>query len=849
MKKKWTALLLALVLSLSLLPTAALAGEGTPTTGVYFAQQDGTPTGDCKTASQRSDFGNDGSVTLTGYWDIPYTEGTALTVYYYNAEMTELSGRNDQPVTTAKVDEAGHLWSVTLSSSASGNEEWADLNYKKANGGDSNFVMTFKRQAPVLSKPEKGLYFRRLEEGPNIPLHENEATGYISLNSITLAPFVDRMSMALYYFNGTLYEPVKRVRLPFGTGFDMMWVKERVEGAEDHWYYLSAYAFFKSRLYYYTGSDYDAPNAEPTGSVPLDSRKLPETAFYTSRSETANMLAYRIYTVMQSNQNPDFENYDYTVTLHVRSTVENFEFPEDVGVVSCFRKQYDKWGHECGDLRELKQGEDYDYTLNYSEDLLTFTIYANGTDLLFQLENEDKAYRAYVNLLAPLMTQIYVNDLGFSEEKYLPQHLLQEVAENEDQITLSAGDYAADIICDKNLTAAMAERSNVTLGVASVAAEEVMDAVSKENEDADFVGAVDITLAYGGEAQHTFTDGATATISYPCELELADGETVLVYYVYTEDGEEKTEQIEAVYDAAAKCVTFTTTHFSTFVIVTTPAPASAPGTSGGTSAPTYSVTVPKADHGTVKVSHRHAEQGDTVTVTVTPDKGYTLGSLTVLDKNGKKIEVTDKGNGKYTFKMPACKVTVEAVFMEDNTKLPFFADVPANTYYYDAVLWAAKNGVTGGVGENHFAPDRPCTRAQIVTFLWRAAGSPAPTRVSSFADVPADAYYVNAAAWAVENGITTGVTTDTFCPDRTCTRAQAVAFLFRYAASQGMAAVTLQELVSSHADAASVPGYALSAFNWALANGIVNGNDGNLMPNNDCTRAQIVTMLHRLPGN
>lgn len=124
MKKKWTALLLALVLSLSLLPTAALAGETTPATGVYFAlQEDGTPTGACKTASPRSGFGDNGSVTLTGYWDIPYTEGDGLTVYYYNAEMTELSGREDQPVTTAKVDEAGHLWSVTLSSSASEDEE------------------------------------------------------------------------------------------------------------------------------------------------------------------------------------------------------------------------------------------------------------------------------------------------------------------------------------------------------------------------------------------------------------------------------------------------------------------------------------------------------------------------------------------------------------------------------------------------------------------------------------------------------------------------------------------------------------------------------------------------------
>lgn len=177
-----------------------------------------------------------------------------------------------------------------------------------------------------------------------------------------------------------------------------------------------------------------------------------------------------------------------------------------------------------------------------------------------------------------------------------------------------------------------------------------------------------------------------------------------------------------------------------------------------------------------------------------------------------------------------------------------FVDVPANAYYYDAVQWAVENGVTDGMDESHFAPNQSCTRAQIVTFLWRAAGCPTPAGRSGFADVRTSDYYAAAVAWAVENGITTGMTESSFEPDAACTRAQVVTFLLRFAAYQGMDAVTMQELVSGFGDAAQVPGYALSAFNWALASGIVEGYNGLLMPNDTCTRSQIVTILYRLLG-
>jgi len=171
-----------------------------------------------------------------------------------------------------------------------------------------------------------------------------------------------------------------------------------------------------------------------------------------------------------------------------------------------------------------------------------------------------------------------------------------------------------------------------------------------------------------------------------------------------------------------------------------------------------------------------------------------------------------------------------------------FGDVSTSAYYYEAVKWAQKKGITGGIGNGLFGPNQPCTRAQIVTFLWRAAGSPVVNYVMNMTDVAEDAYYAEAVRWALSEGITTGTTENTFSPDSECTRAQAVAFLFRYAASE---AVTLQELVSGFSDADSVPGYALPAMNWALAEEIVQGNGSKLMPNDSCTRAQIVTFLFR----
>ena len=288
------------------------------------------------------------------------------------------------------------------------------------------------------------------------------------------------------------------------------------------------------------------------------------------------------------------------------------------------------------------------------------------------------------------------------------------------------------------------------------------------------------------------------------------------------------------------CAVFTIYGFSTFELSGTVTYVEPSYSSGSSYDPTYSVSTPsKTEHGTVTVSPKSASKGDTVTVTVKPDSGYVLETLTVTDKNGNELTLKDKGDGKYTFTMPAGKVEVKATFMEDNSMLNFFYDVPNNAYFYEAVKWAVKNGITTGVGNDLFAPEQPCTRAQIVTFLWRAAGSPEPKGAASgMTDVVSGSYYEKAVAWAIENGITTGTTTSTFSPDATCTRAQAVTFLAR----------ALKAKAASAAEFSDVPtgSYFADAVAWAAANGVTEGIGGGLFgSDNDCTRGQIVTFLYR----
>lgn len=263
-------------------------------------------------------------------------------------------------------------------------------------------------------------------------------------------------------------------------------------------------------------------------------------------------------------------------------------------------------------------------------------------------------------------------------------------------------------------------------------------------------------------------------------------------------------------------------------------------TSGGSGTSTYAVTTDSAKNGSVSVSPKNASKGATVTITVKPNSGYELDDLTVTDKNGKTVKVTEGKNGKYTFTMPASKVTVEASFtkIKEEPKVSF-VDVSTSAYYADAVAWAVENGVTGGTSATTFSPDAACTRAQAVTFLWRAAGSPAPkSSVNPFTDISASAYYYDAVLWAVERGITAGTSATTFSPDATCTRAQIVTFLYR-------AVGTTTSGTNPFVDVADSAYYA-AAVKWAVAEGVTAGTSATTFsPDASCTRGQIVTFLYR----
>lgn len=266
------------------------------------------------------------------------------------------------------------------------------------------------------------------------------------------------------------------------------------------------------------------------------------------------------------------------------------------------------------------------------------------------------------------------------------------------------------------------------------------------------------------------------------------------------------------------------------------------------SAPRYDVAVSDGAHGSVTVSPKSASKGSTVTVTVTPDKGYALETLAITDKNGNALDLTDQGGGQYTFTMPSSPMTVAATFMDDNTMLNFFVDVPAGAYYYDAVLWAAEGGIVTGTDAVHFSPGASCTRAQLVTFLWRAAGSPAVNYAMNFTDVDSGTYYAEAARWAASEKIVEGTTAETFAPDAAVTRAQMVTMLYRFAKAQGMDTTQGGMAIREFDDFDAVPAYALEAMDWAVNAGVLKGDNNRLLPQDNCTRAQIVTMLYRALG-
>ncbi len=383
--------------------------------------------------------------------------------------------------------------------------------------------------------------------------------------------------------------------------------------------------------------------------------------------------------------------------------------------------------------------------------------------------------------------------------------------------------------------------ATVTISEASaVAATVTANHRTYDGTDKPLVNVDDSTLV-GGEMQYALGENATTapaenlyTTSIPTKT---DAGTYYVWYKVVGDTNHS--------DSEVACVEVTIN----------PRPSSGGG--GGSSVASYDIVVADGiTGGTVKPDRTNVGVGTRVTVTVTPDTGYKLDKLTATDKNDKDVALTQGDNGTYTFTMPNSKVTLSATYVSDGsqpTPTPpapsdseKFVDVPKDAWYHDAVYWAVDKGITEGTDETHFSPNASCTRAQMVTFLWRAAGEPTPANnVNPFTDVDGDAYYYNAVLWGVDKGIVKGTSETTFSPNATVTRAQTVAFLYRYEQSKGGGFTGAWAFPLDYSDAADVPDWAYEAFCWMTMHNVVQGSDGKLLPNDKCLRSQIVTMLDR----
>ena len=408
-------------------------------------------------------------------------------------------------------------------------------------------------------------------------------------------------------------------------------------------------------------------------------------------------------------------------------------------------------------------------------------------------------------------------------------------------LTVSGGQFSESVdeeYLDEDLTAELKSASN---SVAPFSYFTSMADTLNAAKPGDTVKAVNVVE---GTATYTVTlnynDGATAGITYqvtadteiPLPTATRSGYTFLGWY----DGNTKVSSPYAVNNSVTLVAQWQLTP------TTTPDTGSSSDKDDDDDDDGYSITIPASSSirgGSITASPRSADKGDTVTITVTPDEGYELDTLTVTDSKGSELTLTNKGNDRYTFTMPASDVKIQVSFRE--TAAPAvnpFIDVSASAYYYDAVLWAMENGITNGTTATAFSPNATVTRAQMVTFLWRAHGAPRADGGNPFTDVSSNAYYYDAVLWAVASGITNGTTATTFSPDAPVTRAQAVTFQWRTAGSPVVSGESFGDVA---ADA-----YYAGAVTWAVANGITNGTAAaTFSPDAPVSRAQAVTFLYR----
>lgn len=402
--------------------------------------------------------------------------------------------------------------------------------------------------------------------------------------------------------------------------------------------------------------------------------------------------------------------------------------------------------------------------------------------------------------------------------------------------TLTPENATDAVVWSSNNTGIAEVSNNGTVTAKALGTATITATVGSYTATCEVTVAVPVTGVSLNKATMSLTAGSTGTLTATITPENATNKNL----TWTSDNEAVVAVSDGVVSAVAAGtanITVTTADggkTATCVVTVT-------RRSSSSSRPSYPITTPdKTENGSVTVTPKSAKRGSTVTITVTPDAGYVLDELTVTDKDGKDVALTKKSDTEYTFVMPAGKVEITPSFVkqaEEPSRV--FVDVKTGDYFYDAVQWAVGKGITNGTSAETFSPEDPCTRAQIVTFLWRAAGSPVVNYAMDLSDVAGDAYYAEAVRWALSEGITTGTSADQFSPDATCTREQAVTFLYRAAGSPAVSGESAFEDVGADA-------YYARAVAWAAQNGVTNGISQALFgTGSDCTRAQIVTFLYR----
>lgn len=746
--KKLISFILTFALCLALLPSAALAADYD--TGIYTAEDNGTPAGDYFAMTDRT-FDE---VTVYGYWDLSYSPGEAFEIYYYNVDATSLTARNNNSVTVTQMDageQQSHFWCITLDGNSSG-KQWVDMEYRIDKGSGGSFVITFQASQPAYAR---GLYYKPLRgvENGKPDVDSNDPYTY---EPLVISPYTDRTDIAFYFYDGTDFEPVD-------VGFSDSLAVDPVGVADQTgWYSFAAYDFCEGTIYYYDDS------TQTTYTLDV-ATCLPDFAFYSA--DTVSQANYRMYTIAEQNTNTDgeFADYKFVKTLTFRPKDPAFSFnlgpDSDVAVeISCFQKHYDAYGFETDATTYTDFDCTWDATSNANGDAIILTLFTNDSDILCWLNgkrNEDWIFGAYVNVLAPdddSSLLFHVNDQGiFAAAKFLPKHIFRELAALGCGVTLSHEEFPGNITMDKSVVANIAgQAAPVSFCMTADAATEEEEATIAEAlaDNETLLDVLDLKLYFGPDSVHEL--GGNAVIQY--QADLPNGTQVKVYYL----NNGQLEAMNATYEDGV--IIFSTPHFSEFVIASAPEPVVPPRPSRPSRPSNSSTTAP--------VKPTEPEKPAAPDFADVPEDYWAKNAIDWAAEQGYVNGTSDTGFS------PESNISRQQIWMI----LSRVNGVGAETME-EAAKWVEEQGISDGSN-----PGQAVTRQQLVTLLYRYAvlmgydvSVGEDTNILSYDDASSvSEYAIPAFQWACGAGVVNGTSNRTLSPLGTASRAQFAVMLQRF---------------------------------------------------------------------